>query len=65
MTRELKRAAIAVGRRYGASPQARARMIEENSRLTWVGHCRKCKKTVKGTPSKLKNHVCEEVPVGE
>ena len=60
MTRELKRAAIAVGRRYGASPQARARIIEENSRLTWVGHCPKCKKTVKGTPSKLRNHVCEE-----
>jgi len=59
MTREMKRAAIAVGRRYGASPQARARIIDENSRLTWVGHCRLCKATVKGTPAKLRAHVCE------
>ena len=60
-TRDQKRALIAMGRRYGASPQARARLIDYNSEQVWVGICQKCQKRVKGTPAQLKRHQCDGV----
>jgi hypothetical protein len=64
MSWELARTKVAVGRRLGASPQARARQIDYNSQQVWVGICRDCKATVKGTPAQLKKHVCLEVHDG-
>jgi len=60
-----KKAQISAGRRLGASPYARARMVEGNSHKLWTAHCRKCRAKLKGTPGKLNSHVCAEDPNGD
>ena len=59
MSRETERAKIAMGRRFGASPEARERMDAANAEAIWQGKCRHCGVPLKGTLKQLKDHVCE------
>jgi len=54
-----KKMRIAYGRRFGATPEARERMEQENAKLIWRGRCRRCGEMLKGTPAQLKEHTCE------
>jgi hypothetical protein len=58
--RKEKQVLVAMGRRFGASPQARARLIDYGSQQVWIGVCRKCQRKVKGLPAQLAKHQCED-----
>lgn len=64
-----KRTAIALGRRFGASPAAREQMAAENAKLFWIGRCRFCRAIFKGTPKELETlmaaHRCRELKDGK
>lgn len=61
MTQVSKGARIAFGRRFGTSPEARARMDEANAAAIWTAQCRKCKVVFKGTLAAIRAgaHKCE------
>lgn len=49
---------VRIGRRVGASPEARARMKEADDKAIWSGTCRLCGKLVKGDLVNLMEHKC-------
>lgn len=57
-TREVKRAQVSMGRRFGASPEAREKMAAADDEATWVGQCPRCHMALKGTLKFLKGHKC-------
>ena len=46
------------GRRFGASPEHRARLNAYNETQTWVGRCRTCGADLKGSLAELAAHRC-------
>lgn len=60
LTKDQRKTAVAVGRRFGASPAARERMALVDDEATWHGTCRRCKERVQGSRKQLKAHICAD-----
>ncbi len=64
MNREAKRTWIAIGRRFGASPEARERMAKADAEATdWQGTCKYCGCVFRGSAATLRTmmsaHTCQ------
>lgn len=61
MNRE-RQISVALGRRRGASVQARERMAAADAEALWRAHCRHCDMDLKGSQAELLKHRCPEAP---
>lgn len=54
-----KRTKVFLGRRLGASPEARERMAVADAEATWHAWCPNCNMKLKGALKDLREHRCE------
>ena len=57
-SREERRRMVGMGRRFGASPEARARMAEADDSAVWKAVCRRCGEALQGSRKQLSAHIC-------
>lgn len=60
MTPQQKKTAVAVGRRFGASPEAREKMRQADAEAAWSGVCRHCNTPLRGRIADLLSHRCAD-----
>lgn len=53
-----KKGKVFIGRRFGASPEARERMDKHDAEQTWHATCPRCDEKVKGSLAELREHRC-------
>lgn len=58
LTKEQRKIAVAMGRRFGASPAARERMAAADDAATWRAVCRHCGERLLGSRKQLMAHIC-------